>query len=124
MNKQDDIGDLNPNGPLPFRQPLLVFGLTPDPSVHEWYVEVDGQIELYLKGGYREEGSEIDRKADATPLLKALARKLKQQGVSIHHVVVYKGSGGPSHVLRGGIFFSRMKRGVSFEETTPTWMDK
>jgi len=120
-----DVGVLMSNNPSPFKQPFLVLSLSPDRS-REWHVDVNGKIGLYLQprkiDGTRVEVT--DRVKDATELLKNMCRTLKEQGYPVYHVFTYNGSAGPSHILRNGVLFRRMKLEAKLETDVLDWMKK
>ena len=125
MSKYNYVGCPDTDNPVPLKQPFLALDFTPNPTENRWLVDIEGRLELYLNGGRRKEGSGVDRVADATPLLKALCRTLKEQGFPVYRVGVFSGT--PvisSHVLRHGVFFVRMQTMSGEHGKDPTWMDE
>lgn len=101
-----DFG-LNPSNPSPFRQPFLVVHFK---DGKEWYIDVDGRLDLYLKD-WRcglEGKNYLD---DATPLLQAMIGKLRAFELMVGQVEGYCGSAGPSHFIRHGVLFRRIGEG-------------
>lgn len=92
--------------PSAFKQPFLVLIFDGDwKSGGQWFVEVDGHIELYIRG--EAAASFVNRWSDATDLMRAIGKQFEAHGRPISSVGTYVGSGGPSHVLRNGAFFER-----------------
>src|SRR3989338_11102279 len=112
------------DNPSPFKQPFLVLHLSPKQDCNEWTIDVDGKIDLYLNNFKNITGSGTDRSKDATQLMKEVARQLKARGVLVYRISMYKGSGGPSHILRNGGVFQRIGFTGKDGGELPTWMDE
>jgi hypothetical protein len=104
------------DNPAPFKQPFLVISFK-DQKIHGnvadgWHVEVDGQIQKYFEG-FTERTLEwappFNSMHRATPLLKSIVEYFASRGMEVASVATYAGSAGPSHILRNGKFFQRMK---------------
>ena len=97
---------LDKSNPSPFKQPFLVLIFDGDwKAGGQWFVEVDGRIELYIRGEIT--ASFTNRWKDATELMRDIGEQFEAHGRPISSVGTYVGSGGPSHVLRNGAFFER-----------------
>jgi len=107
---------LSSDNPDPFKQPFLVITFVDrgDHSdvVHDWHVDVDGQIQKYFEG-FTERTLEwappYNSMHRATPLLRSIVEYFASRGMEVSRVATYAGSAGPSHVLRNGAFFKRMR---------------
>ncbi len=98
--------------PSPFKQPFLelcLFGETvkkDSPFGSVWFIDVDGKIEKY-----------ITKDNKPTDLLLDLCRSIAKAGMVVKGFDRYKGSGGPSMLLRNGALFHRAG---SIEDPEPT----
>lgn len=115
VERQKELPLQNDN-PSPFKQPFLVITFK-DRKIHGnvadgWHVDVDGQIEKYLEG-FTERTLEwcppFNKMDRATPLLRSILEYFAGRGMEIIRVATYAGSAGPSHILRNGAFFERMR---------------
>lgn len=106
---------MDEGNPSPFKQPFLVISFK-DRKVHKdiadgWHVDVDGQLEKYIEGyehtiAFAPPANRLDR---ATPLMRSIVEYFASRGMEIRAIAGYRGSAGPSHILRNGAFFERMK---------------
>ncbi|MFA6295298.1 MAG: hypothetical protein WC666_02640 [Candidatus Paceibacterota bacterium] len=87
--------ELDNGNPTPFKQPFLCLKLKR--RRNGWYVDVDGMLDLYVTHDHK-----------PTPLLIKLCARLRDCGYIVTHFGTYKGSAGPSHILRAGYLFVRM----------------
>lgn len=102
---------LNSDNPSPFKQPFLVLGFQSGwESDERWHVDVDGRIDLYIRGEPSEQ-SGVNRWEDATDLMLTICAAFEANGHPISSIGTCVGSGGPSHVLRNGAFFERISIG-------------
>ena len=99
---------LDEGNPVPFKQPFLILRFADDDS-GSWEIDVDGKIDLYLNGERADCFNHTDLAHDATELLNTMIQELRERGREVVFVGRYRGSAGPSHVLRHGAFFERMK---------------
>lgn len=101
---------MDSDNPSPFKQPFLFIRFGPNEyngRGYGWYVDVDGKIGLYLKDP-KTTGSEVNRMSDATDLMKDIVSQLAKQGKVVSSIGTYKGSAGPTHILRNGALFRRV----------------
>lgn len=104
---------LEEDNPSAFAQPFLFISFLEPKELNGksrgWYVDVDGRIGLYLRSAvYTVRGEDEQRIEDATPLLRKIINAFENLGIIVSHIGVYRGSGGPTHILRNGVFFRRM----------------
>jgi hypothetical protein len=82
---------------------LTVFGeglktIEPEDKMHAvWFIDVGGKIEKYISDGH------------PTDLLQALCKQIASGGIMVKSFSSYRGSGGPSHILRNGTLFRRIE---------------
>lgn len=93
----------------PFMQPFLVLEFEErerNGQGHGWYVDVGGDLERFLRGPDSTPSCE-NRLGDATELLRRMLDEFLVAGYPVRRVTAYRGSAGPTHLLRGGAFFER-----------------
>ncbi|GEM_PF-3515461 len=115
---------LNRNNPCAFIQPFLVFHFKGDDSIVEWKIDVNGEIDKYIRNwsvvdaALYPRSRKIQRElnlpgvfnwlSQATPLLKQMMKELSKQNREVDRVYEYTGSAGPTHILRNGALFERV----------------
>lgn len=110
---------INPNNPSPTMQPYLVLHFQGDNCAKEWFIDVEGKIDLYLKNytsimstkrqlplaAKRHLPGVFNWMTQATPLLQEMMRELASMNRVVNRVSAYEGSCGTNYVLRNGQFF-------------------
>jgi hypothetical protein len=103
---------MDKDNPSPFVQPFLLIRFR-QMVLHGlnsgWFVDIDGKVNLYIKEcahvRIEEHANYLEQ---ATPLLQAMVEEFLLHGWDVTHVGIYKGSVGPTHVLRNGAIFKRI----------------
>lgn len=96
---------LDPKNPSPFVQPFLHLMFD---SGEMWDVDVNGAVELYVKDPVPH-GSHYNLIKATTSLMRGMIKIFKKVSGKVIHVGLYKGSAGPTHILRNGAIFKRVK---------------
>lgn len=101
----------DPEGPCPFVQPLLEIRCN-DPDGTCLYIDVNGEIDAFMDPVTK----------TGTPALTTLCQTIRLIGFTPQYHHPYIGSGGPSHLYRNGVLFSRMEEweGQDLPDTPPT----
>jgi len=110
----------NPNNPSPLVQPFLVLHFRGDRCSHEWFIDVDGKIDLYLKNYTAVRDAlrknrlygPVNWMSQATDLLQAMMQELAAKNRIVNRVSAYEGLAGANYILRNGQFFKWIDVGL------------
>ena len=102
---------LRDDNPVPFKQPFLYVRFKDSKfngCSSGWCIDVNGNIGKYIKGKRVITTTMTNYMDRATDLLKEILDEFKAADREVIHVGTYRGSAGPTHILRNGAIFRRI----------------